>query len=103
MGGGADGSIKLSAPTLWKAKQAQNINWSASGVSDKSLVRVSFSKNGGIKFATLRNVKVTKGLTSWKPTKANATTTGVLKACVKPDPKKNVWVCDEVRGVEVQR
>ena len=103
VGGGADGSIKLSAPTLWKAKQAQNINWSASGVSDKSLVRVSFSKNGGIKFATLRNVKVTKGLTSWKPTKANATTTGVLKACVKPDPKKNVWVCDEVRGVEVQR
>lgn len=103
VGGGAEGSIKLTAPTLWKAKQAQNINWSASGVSDKSLVRVSFSKNGGIKFATLRNVKVTTGLTSWKPTKAQATTTGVLKACVKPDPKKNVWVCDEVRGVEVQK
>ncbi len=103
VGGSADGSIKLSAPTLWKAKQTQNINWSASGVSDKSLVKVSFSKNGGIKYATLKNVKVTKGLVAWKPTKAQATTTGVLKACVKPDPKKNVWVCDEVRGVEVQK
>ena len=93
-------TISMTAPTNWVVKQKQNITWVSSGLSPKSKVTIKFSKDGGSKYKTLKSgIKQTKGVYTWKPTKAHVTDNGVLQACTKPDPKKPAQVCDTARIV----
>jgi hypothetical protein len=94
--------IKLDTPRGWKVREAQTIKWTPTLISPKSKVTVSFSKNGGIKFANLKTLPVTQPGWAWKPAKSHITTNGVIRACVRPDPKKKPLVCDQARVVVQQ-
>ena len=92
--------IDMTAPANWTAKQKQTITWTSSGLSSKSKVTLMFSKNGGTKYVTLKSgISQTRGSTTWTPTRAKATSDGVLQVCTKPDPKKPTKVCDTARIV----
>ncbi|MDD1650185.1 MAG: hypothetical protein LUO80_07295, partial [Methylococcaceae bacterium] len=69
-------------------------------ITPKSTVAISYSKNGGAKFKTLKSVKVTKGVYTWKPAKSHISNQGVIRACAPPDYKrKKVQICETVRTV----
>lgn len=89
--------IKLDAPSVWKVKQKQTIKWTATLISTKSTVKLSFSKDGGNKFKALKTLPVKRNGFVWKPAKAHITNAGVIRACTKPDPKKQPVVCDDKR------
>lgn len=92
-------SIKIAAPTIWNVNMRQTITWNEAEVSPKSKVKVSYSKNGGAKFSTLKEVKVVNRQYVWKPAKKHLSNNAVLRICVKPDPKKKAQVCDSSRLV----
>lgn len=93
--------IKLSAPTVWVVKQVQTISWTTDGIDPKQKVKLTFSKDGGVKFKNIGSVKVTKAAKNWKPKKSFVTENGVIQACVKPG-KKMTPVCNTVQ-VQVQQ
>jgi hypothetical protein len=100
---GNTASINVSAPASWKVKAAQAITWTSGGFSPKSKVTIQFSKNGGAKYANLKAGLPTTGSFSWKPANSHVTTSGVLRACAKPDPKKKPTVCSNTVNVVVAK
>ena len=91
-------SITLSAPLVWFQGQKQAFTWTTTQVDGKRPVEIQFSKNGGVKFKTLKTVPNKKGGLSWKPGKSATTEQGVLKICVKPG-KQMAKVCSSANIV----
>lgn len=95
---GANATITLTVPSTVQRGQKQTLTWTTTNVGPKQPVKFQFSKNGGQKFKTLKTVPNKKGRIAWKPTKAQVTTQGVVKICVKPT-KKTAPVCDRANVV----
>jgi hypothetical protein len=96
-------SINLTAPASWKVKAGQAINWTSTGLPSKAKVTLQFSKNGGAKYANLKPGLQTAGSFTWKPAASHVTTSGVLRACAKPDPKKSAQVCSNNVNIVVAK
>ena len=83
---------------IWPSKTRQAIQWSVISplVNMKKPLTVQFSKNGGVKWATLfiKN-KPKTGLSSWKILRRHVSDQGKVRVCAFPLGKKAKRVCDE--------
>lgn len=89
--------LTLRAPGEWVVGVAQRIAWTTRDVAPKRAVRLQYSRDG-VNFKTLGSVAAGKGGFRWKPKQAQASETGVLRACVKPR-SASAWACDDARIV----